>query len=151
MEAGAARIGFDEARKHRLLSGAGKWVFYSLTLAYVVGPPLVVPLLAYRPGNWWFLFGVFAAYAGAVSASRSSALMAMATLFAAVVWFRAGFSVHQYLKFFYLCGLAGFLLYWLADAVETIVAIATVRRDEAMYAAAIEAGVLFVTLTVPKQ
>lgn len=83
------------------------------TALYGYAPLLIVPLLAYHYGNWWLLFGILFAYAGA--AGQLSVLFAVVAI---GFWIVNGFDIHQYITFFFFCNLWGCLMYHWVQAYD---------------------------------
>lgn len=88
-------------------------VYHTLSVIITVATPLIiVPFIAYKFGNWWLLFGLLAVLLGqflGVLKKGGYSVIALATLFCIGLWMRNGFSLHQYVTFFYFCLLFGFI------------------------------------------
>ena len=114
----------------RTINRVLRFIFFLFFLLYAVVPIIAIPIFAYRVGNWWLLFGVLFSYYGTVSAPTKSSLVIPATLGMIVFWIFQGFSIYQYVTFFYFCALWGFLMYRFAEAYDQERKRGTLDNDE---------------------
>ena len=92
-------------------------MFKLFAFLYMIAPLLVIPYWAYFNDNWYLLFGIPFSYLGSYS-SFSPRLKSFIFLFTIVcigVWIGTGFSIHQYITFFFFCSLWGYLITQIAE------------------------------------
>ena len=89
-----------------------------LVLLYSIAPLIGVPYLAFRFGNWWLLFGIPISYLASMGAQTKMSPFYVALLFCIGFWIKSGFSIHQYITFFFLCAAWGHVMWMLAEAYE---------------------------------
>lgn len=77
-------------------------------------PVFVVPVIAYDSNNWYLMFGLFFAWGGYVLSTSS--LTGIFTCLCIGVWLWLGFSIYQYITFYYFCYLFGTITSGLAEA-----------------------------------
>lgn len=102
----------------QFIRGARKAIFNLFVLLYIVGPLILIPLWAYRERNAWLLIGIPISYLGSFSAAFNSKLIFLFLMLCIGVWFKAGFSFHQYITFFFFCALFGYLFFQLAESTQ---------------------------------
>ncbi len=66
-------------------------------------PLIIIPLLAYQYGNWYLLFGILFYYV----VGAGGPLFTYFTILCIPVWIMNGFSIHQYITFYFFCALCG--------------------------------------------
>ena len=85
---------------------------------YMAGPLVIIPFLAYLEGNYYLLFGIpfsyFASYT--VVSGKLKGFIYLFTLLCIGFWIASGFSIYQYITFFFFCSLGGYLLAAIADS-----------------------------------
>jgi hypothetical protein len=100
----------------------------------MVGPLLFVPYWAYSNDNWYLLFGIlfswFASYT--TFSPRLRSFIFLFTMLCVGVWFKTGFSIHQYITFFFFCSLGGYLLAQIAEQYDQEGKRGTLENDEEM-------------------
>jgi len=103
---------------YKLLTGVRLGFFYALVSLYMFAPLFLVPAWAYHESNWWLLFGILVSCAGSISAGRESKIIYLFTLFCIIFWFKNGFTIYQYVTYYYFCALWGYLLYQMAEGAQ---------------------------------
>lgn len=75
---------------------------------YVLVPLVLIPLYCYKAGNWYLLFGVPLYYAGfIISKYHQWIFLPIPLIFAAWYWFTFGFSLTNYVTFYFVALMAG--------------------------------------------
>ena len=95
-----------------------KVLFNIFVMLYMVGPLVVIPILAYRADNYYLLFGIAFSYFASFT-TVSGILKGFIPLFLLLClgfWLSQGFSIYQYVTFFFFCSLSGYVLAAIADA-----------------------------------
>lgn len=90
----------------------------AFVLLYSIGPLLLVPYFAFRFGNWWLLFGIPISYLATLGAQTKAPPFYLALLVCIGFWIKSGFSIHQYITFFFLCAAWGHLMWMFAEAYD---------------------------------
>ena len=101
-----------------LIAGTHKAIFNLLVLLYTVAPLFLVSGWAFRERNWWLLIGIPVCYVATYSATRGSKTIFLFLCVCIGVWIRSGFSIHQYITFFFFCSLWGYLFFQLAESTQ---------------------------------
>ena len=86
-----------------------------LTVLYTVGPPVLISIWAFHEHDAWLLAGIAVSYVASLLAAWNSKLFFIFLCFCIGAWFRFGFSIHQYVTFFFFCALWGTLIFGMAD------------------------------------
>jgi hypothetical protein len=84
---------------------------------YVFAPLIAIPYWAYSNNNWYLLFAIAFSYFGSYSAfsPRIKSFIFIFQMLCVGVWIGEGFSIHQYITFFFLCSLWGYLTAKIAE------------------------------------
>ncbi len=97
-----------------------KGMFKILTFFYIIFPLVVVPYMAARAGNWFYLFGIVCYYLGVVlMAVKQKIIFMIPFIFCCWFWYTYGFGLHDYVFFLFICMSAGALFYQLAENAES--------------------------------
>jgi hypothetical protein len=94
-----------------------KGMFKLFAFLYMIIPLIVIPYWAYANANWYLLFGILFSYFGSYT-SFSPRLKGFTPLFLLLcigVWIGKGFSIHQYITFFFFCSLWGYIMAKIAE------------------------------------
>jgi hypothetical protein len=93
-----------------------KGMFKILTVFYILFPLVVIPFMASKAGNWFYLFGLVCYYAGVILVAIKQKIIFMIPLFfCGWFWYTYGFGLHDYVFFLFMCMFAGALFYQLAQ------------------------------------
>jgi len=111
-------LGCWVAEPYRLRNGPRKAIFNLLSLLYMAGPLIFVPLWAYHVRNWWVLTGIAVSYLATASAGQYSRLIFYFGCYWIGFVIHNGFSVFYYTTFYFFCAAYGYLLWQLADAMR---------------------------------
>jgi hypothetical protein len=96
-----------------------KGLFKILTVFYVLLPLVLVPYMANKSGNGYYLFGIAFYYIGIILvAIKQKIIIMIPVIFCFWYWYTYGFSIHNYVFFFLSCLLGGALLYELTVDAE---------------------------------
>jgi hypothetical protein len=116
----SGRLGFKckFGEPHRLVTGGRKVIFNVLVLLYTLAPPALVSAWALYEHNWWLLLGISVSYAASYSAARGSKIIFLFLCLCIGVWIKNGFSIHQYITFFFFCALWGYMLFQMAESAQ---------------------------------
>ena len=109
-------------------------MFKLFAFLYMFAPLIAVPYWAYSNDNWYLLFGILFSYFGSYT-SFSPRLKYFIFLFAILcigVWIGTGFSVHQYITFFFFCSLWGYLIARIAEEYDQQSKVGTLDNDQEM-------------------
>lgn len=98
-----------------LLTGIRRAVFSTFCFLYMFAPFILVPILAYKMGNWWFLLGVPISFFSSYAAIRGPKLILLFFLMWIGFWVWSDYVLFEYITIFYLCALWGYMFYTLAD------------------------------------
>lgn len=81
-------------------------VFATICLAI---PLLIVPVWSYKADNWWLLFGSLISVIGSFigMSKKGYSIVSLTTIICIGFWIKGGFSIHQYITFYYFCFLFG--------------------------------------------
>jgi hypothetical protein len=120
-----------------LLSGARKVMFHFLVLLYTVAPLFVVPAWAFYERDWWLLLGIPVSYAATYSATRGAKIIFLFLLVCIGIWIRSGFSIHQYVTFFFFCALWGYILFQMAESAQNEYAMQSLVESSDLFARAL--------------
>lgn len=109
-----------------------KSMFKLFAFLYMFAPLIIVPYWAYSNDNWYFLFGIAFSYAGSYSsfAPRLKSFIFLFALLSIGVWLKTGFSIHQYITFFFFCSLWGYLTAKIAEEYNQLSKKGTLENDE---------------------
>lgn len=117
---------------HLTIQRSLKFMFNLFAFLYIVAPLIVVPYWSYSNNNWYLLFGIlfswFASYTTFQPRLRSFILLF--AMFCLGVWIRTGFSIHQYITFFFFCSLGGYLFAQIAEQYDQESKRGTLENDE---------------------
>jgi hypothetical protein len=120
-----------------LLGGARKAIFNLLVLLYTVAPLLLVSGWAFHERSWWLLLGIPVSYIATYTATRGSKIIFLFLLFCIGVWIWNGFSIHQYVTFFFFCALWGYMFFQMAEAAQNDYAMQSLVENPDLLAQAI--------------
>ncbi len=96
-----------------------KRLFNTLTLFYIIIPLVLVPYMANKSANWYYLFGIAFYYIGIILvAMKQKIIIMIPVFFCCWYWYTFGFSIRNYVFFFISCILGGAILYQLTAGVE---------------------------------
>jgi hypothetical protein len=97
-----------------------KLMFGLFAFLYMVSPLVVVPTFAYLEGNYYLLLGILFSYFASYTAisGQLKGFIYLFLLLSIGFWLSSGFSVYQYITFFFFCSLGGYLLAAIADAYD---------------------------------
>lgn len=127
---------------YTLHRGLRKTIFNLLSLLYMAGPLILIPLWAYYVGNWWLLIGMPVSYLATASAGRYSPMI----FYFGCYW--VGFVIHNGLSvfhfhfttFYFLCAVYGYMLWQLADTTRMACARQSLIDSDELYDAALAEG-----------
>jgi len=102
----------------QFIRGARKAIFNTFVLLYMFAPLILVPIWSYHERNAWLLIGIPVSYIASYSAAAHSKLIFLFLMLCIGVWFKAGFSFHQYITFFFFCAAWGYLFFQLAESTQ---------------------------------
>lgn len=94
-----------------------KFMFKFFRFLYMIAPLVAIPYWAYSNDNWYLLFGIPFSYFGSYSSytPRLKSFIFLFTIVCIGVWIGIGFSIHQYITFFFFCSLWGYLIAKIAE------------------------------------
>jgi len=97
-------------------------------------PLIAVPYWAYSNDNWYLLFGIpFSCFGSYTSFSpRLKSFIFLFTILCIGVWIATGFSIHQYITFFFFCSLWGYLIAKIAEEYDQQSKKGTLNNDQEM-------------------
>jgi threonine synthase len=99
-----------------------KGMFKILTVFYIVFPLVVIPLVAHRFANWYYLLGIISYYLGVILvAVKQKIFFMIPVIFCGWFWYTYGFSLHDYVFFMVTCMAGGALFYQFALEVEKFI------------------------------
>jgi|SRR5579859_1391828 len=107
-----------------------KVMFRFFFFLYTIAPLIVLPFLAYKEQNGYFLFGIAFSYAGVLLAARKPKWFYPLPIFCIGFWMANGFSIHQYVTLFFFCLLGGFMFYQMAESYDQLSKKGTLENDE---------------------
>jgi len=128
------------AEPYILRRGPRKTIFNLLSLLYIAGPLIFIPLWAYRVGNWWLLIGIPVSYLATASAARYSPLIFCFGCYWVGFVIRYGFSASHLTTFYFLCAVYGYLLWQFADTMRMACARQSLIDSEELYNDALAEG-----------
>gem|GEM_PF-2280798 len=108
-----------------------KVMFKIFVFLYMVVPLIVIPYWAYTNDNWYLLFGILFSYFASYT-SFSKRLRGFIFLFLMLCigfWIKSGFSINQYLTFFFFCSLWGYIMTQIAEQYDQQSKRATLEND----------------------
>lgn len=116
----SGRMGFKcmFGEPHQLVTGSRKVIFNFLVLLYTLAPPVLISAWALYENNWWLLLGIPVSYAASYSAARRSKLIFLFLFLCIGVWIKNGFSIRQYITFFFFCALWGYMIFQMAESAQ---------------------------------
>jgi hypothetical protein len=120
-----------------LVTGLRKTIFNLLVLLYTVAPLFLVSPWAFHERNWWLLMGIPVCYVATYSATRGSKIIFLFLCVCIGVWIRSGFSIHQYISFFFFCALWGYMLFQIAESAQNEYAMQLLVENPGLFARAI--------------
>jgi hypothetical protein len=121
----------------QLIRGTKKTIFNILVLFYMAAPLIIIPLWSYHVGNWWLLVGIVISYAASFSAANGSKIIFLFACFCAGFWILSGFSIYQYITFYFFCALWGYTLFRMAESAQTEYAIQSLIESPELFNEAI--------------
>lgn len=121
----------------QLIRGARKAMFNILAMLYMAAPLIIIPLWAYHVGNWWLLVGIAVSYAASFSAANRSKIIFLFACLCVGFWIRSGFSVYQYITFYFFCALWGYTLFQMAEEAQTKYAMQSLIENPELFSEAI--------------
>ena len=93
-----------------------KGMFKVLTVFYILFPLVVVPYVANKQDNWFYLFGIVCYYMGVILVAVHQKIIFMIPLiFCLWFWYTYGFSIHDFVFFLFFFTACGALFYQLAN------------------------------------
>lgn len=96
-----------------------KGMFKILRIFYIVFPLVVVPYMATKASNWYYLFGIACYYLGVMlMAVKQKIIFMIPFIFCCWFWYTYGFGLHDYVFFLFICMASGALFYQLAKNAE---------------------------------
>ncbi len=112
-----------------------KLLFKIFAFLYMIVPLLVVSYWAYSNENWYLLFGIPFSFFGSYSSfkPRYKSIIFPFTIICVVYWIIAGFSIHQYITFFFFCSLWGYIIAKIADEYDQKSKKGTLENDAELY------------------
>jgi hypothetical protein len=117
----------------QLIRGTRKAIFNILAMLYTVAPLIIVPLFAYHAGNWWLLIGIAVSYLASFSAANRSKIIFLFACFCTGFWIFSGFSIYQYITFYFFCALWGYMLFQMAESAQTEYAIQSLIESPELF------------------
>ena len=120
-----------------LVTGTRKTIFNLLVLLYMVVPFFLVPGWAFYQHDWWLLIGIPVSYVATYSATRGSKIIFLFMLVCLGVWIRGGFSIHQYVTFFFFCALWGYILFQMAESAQNEYALQSLVENPDLFTRAL--------------
>lgn len=133
---------FTEQRK--LLKGTGKFIFYFFMYGYMIGPLILVPLIAYKYENWYLLFGILFSYLSTfLTTINIKNTWGVVLLFFIWYWFKNGFHLDDYLTFFYVCYFWGGIFYQFAVGLEEEYAKIEVVKNSDIFNRLSQSGIIY--------
>ena len=134
----------------QFLRGARKAIFNTFVVLYTIAPLILISLWAYHEWNAWLLLGIPISYVASYSAAAGSKLVFLFLALCIGVWFKLGFSFHQYITFFFFCALWGYLFFELAESTQNEYALQTlIERADIFDQAIAEQRIMIVRKTEP--
>ncbi len=121
----------------QLLRGARHAPFLFYMLLYSVAPLIAIPIWAYHAGSWWLLLGIPVTYLAAILAAYHSKLINLFTCICIGVWIRLGFSIHQYITFYFICAIWGHIFFLCAEDSQRTAALDALIEDADLFDRAI--------------
>ena len=134
---GTLGLRFIAGEPNQILRGVRKALFNTFGLLYLAAPPIIISWWAYHERNWWLLIGIIVSYLGTLSAARKSKAIFLFICLCLGVWFKLGFSIHQYITFYFFCSLWGYFFFELAEESQRTYALQTLVKDSELFYRAI--------------
>jgi hypothetical protein len=103
----------------------------------MVAPLFLASGWAFYERNWWLLMGIPVSYVATYSATRGSKIIFLFLCVCIGVWIRSGFSIHQYVTFFFFCALWGYMLFQMAESAQNEYAMQSLVENEDLFAHAV--------------
>ena len=94
--------------------------------------------------NWWLLLGIPFSYAGTYLATRRSKIIFLFLCLCIGVWIKDGFSIHQYVTFFFFCALWGSMLFHMAESAQNEYAIQTLVERPDLFDQAVAGSLIMI-------
>ncbi len=109
-------------------------MFKWFAFLYMFAPLIAVPYWAYSNDNWYLLFGIPFSYFGSYTSfsPRLRSFIFMFTILCIGVLIATGFSIHQYITFFFFCSLWGYLIAKIAEEYDQQSKKGTLNNDQEM-------------------
>lgn len=109
-------------------------MFKWFAFLYMFAPLIAVPYWAYSNDNWYLLFGIPFSYFGSYTSfsPRLRSFIFLFTILCIGVWIATGFSIHQYITFFFFCSLWGYLIAKIAEEYDQQSKKGTLNNDQEM-------------------
>jgi len=92
---------------------------------------------AFYERNWWLLIGIPVCYVATYSATRGLKIIFLFLCVCVGVWIRSGFSIHQYITFFFVCALWGYMLFQMAESAQNDYAMQSLIQTPDLFAQAV--------------
>ena len=105
-------------------------MFNLLAVLYQIGPLLLIPLWAYHESNWWLLIGIGVSWVASFSAASRSKLFFLFACLCIGLWIHSGFSIYQYITFYFFCALWGYMFFQMAEVAEQEYATCLIENPE---------------------
>lgn len=92
-------------------------MFNLFAFLYMVAPLIVVPYWAYSNSNGYLLFGILFSWFASFTTFKPKLkkFIIIFTMLCIGFWLKSGFSIHQYITFFFFCSLGGYLFAQIAE------------------------------------
>ena len=99
-----------------------KGILKVLSFFIVLSPLLVVPYIASRAGNWFYLLGIVCYYLGMMLvAFKQKIILMIPAIFCGWFWYIYGFGIHDFVFFLFICMALGAILFQLQSNVKRFV------------------------------
>lgn len=95
-------------------------LFKLVVFLYMFAPLIAVPYWAYSNYNCYLLFGIPFSYLGSYTSfsPRLKSFIFLFTMFSIGGWIKTGFNIHQYITFFFICSLWGYVIAKIAEGYD---------------------------------
>src|SRR4051794_12220781 len=81
-------------------------------LLYILVPGVIIPLFVVKTGGWFGLFGILFYFSGLIiSRFKQWIFLPIPLLFCLWYWYTYGFSLTDYVAFYFACIVCGIVLY----------------------------------------
>lgn len=106
------------------------FMFNLFAFLYIVAPLIVIPYWAYSNSNGYLLFGIlFSWFSSYTSFQRRQKILFLFQIICIGFWIKSGFSIHQYITFFFFCSLWGYLSAQIAEGYDQLSKRGTLEND----------------------